>query len=230
MQTHFQIRNVKFDVFSNGVDDERKVFVPMSPEFFTEECRWLTIGIGGRAGAEQFMREKYPNCEVYGVDATNPGNFSKIGNVLQSKVGIDDENEQIIGDKKVKIISFLRVLDEFVHSRLIHYLSIDIESYEMVILRELIGNGKFVNENITFCQIDVELHDPKSEGQHPATVDINRVQWMLDFIAEPSPYMPIFTVSYIRHHKVTFVNVKNSECEKAFKIRSYFNKPGEIEA
>uniref|UniRef100_A0A914Z6S1 Methyltransferase FkbM domain-containing protein n=1 Tax=Panagrolaimus superbus TaxID=310955 RepID=A0A914Z6S1_9BILA len=121
-------------------------------------------------------------------------------------------------------MSLPRILDEFVGSRLVHYLSIDIESYEMIVMPELIGAGKFANENITFCQIDAELHNPKQGGQHPDAEKINRVQWILDFISESSQYLPIFTVFYQPTHKVTFVNFANPECEKAFKISSYLNK------
>uniref|UniRef100_A0A914YGY3 Methyltransferase FkbM domain-containing protein n=1 Tax=Panagrolaimus superbus TaxID=310955 RepID=A0A914YGY3_9BILA len=188
--------------------------------FHQEECRWLTIGIGGLISAEEQVHAKYPNCKIFGVEPGNHGNFTKVGQLLSVGVGIDDYDNS----NGIKVISLPRILDEFVHSRLVHYLSIDIESYEMIVLRELIGNGKFASENIVFCQIDAELHNPKQGGQHPLAENINRVQWILDFLSESSPYIPIFTVSYQPANKVTFINIVNSECEKAFKFSSYLNK------
>uniref|UniRef100_A0AC35FYS5 Methyltransferase FkbM domain-containing protein n=1 Tax=Panagrolaimus sp. PS1159 TaxID=55785 RepID=A0AC35FYS5_9BILA len=193
----------------------------MAPEFSSEECRWLTVGIGGLTGVEEVISKKYPNCKIYGIDPVNPGNFSEIGKLLKVGVGLKDSILPATKeDEGIKIISLPRLLDEFVHSRLIHYLSIDIESYEMIILPEILINGKFGNENITFCQIDIELHDPKKGIPLPEATNLNRAKWVLDFIAESSPYLPIFTVSYTPAHKVTFVNIENHECEKAFKIKS----------
>jgi hypothetical protein len=220
MTTYFSIDYKKLDNFPNGATGERKVFLPMAKDFRKEECRWLTIGIGGLVAAEEQFHAKYPNCKIYGVEPANQGNFSKTGEVLTAGVGLEDNSK----NKDFKIISLPKVLDEFVHSRLVHYLSIDIESYEMIILQELIGTGKFANGNITFCQIDAELHNPKQGGQHELAANINRIKWIIDFLDDSSPYIPIFTVSYLPAHKVTFVNVENSECEKAFKIKSYLEK------
>uniref|UniRef100_A0AC34FKV5 Methyltransferase FkbM domain-containing protein n=1 Tax=Panagrolaimus sp. ES5 TaxID=591445 RepID=A0AC34FKV5_9BILA len=121
-------------------------------------------------------------------------------------------------------MSFTRMLDIFVHSRFVHYLAADIEGMEMIILKELVGHGKLAHENITFCQIDIEMHDPFQETAVPMAKEINRVQWILEFIGETSPYIPIYTIPYPPAHKVTFINFINSECEKAFKIKTLLEK------
>ena len=143
-------------------------------------------------------------------------------------LGIEDNKIMLSVDMKEKgyvkkkdtVISFTRMLDEFVKSRLVHYLAADIEGLEMLILSELIGYGKLSKENITFCQIDIEMHNPTQESLNPLASKINRVQWMLDFVTELSPYLPIYTVPYQPAHKVSFINYVNSECDKAFNISS----------
>lgn len=117
-------------------------------------------------------------------------------------------------------------MDNFVHSRFLHYLTIDIEGYEYIILESLIGTGKFAKENITFCQIDAELHNPKMDTLNPAAKGINSVDWVMEFIRKPSPYVPIFNVPYVYwpHQKITFINVQEPECEKAFQFTRYFYK------
>uniref|UniRef100_A0A914YDK5 Methyltransferase FkbM domain-containing protein n=1 Tax=Panagrolaimus superbus TaxID=310955 RepID=A0A914YDK5_9BILA len=126
----------------------------------------------------------------------------------------------------MKVVELTKLLDEFVESRFIHYLTIDIEGFEYGILRELIGNGQFAKAGIIICQIDAELHNPKFPNAHDSIKQLNPVRFILDFLDTPSPYIPIFNVPYLRHphQKVSFVNIVNPECRRAFKIESYFDR------
>ena len=122
------------------------------------------------------------------------------------------------------MLSLTSILDAFVHSRFLHYLTIDLEGFEYGILEDLVGDGKLAHDNITICQIDAELHNAISSFAHPKIKDLNRVQFILNFLQDGSPYLPIFNVPYKAHphQKVTFINIHDKECEKAFGFSAYF--------
>uniref|UniRef100_A0A914YGH2 Uncharacterized protein n=1 Tax=Panagrolaimus superbus TaxID=310955 RepID=A0A914YGH2_9BILA len=87
LKTHIPINDTQLDFFNNRVNDENKVFLTMAEGYQQKTCKWLTAGIGGSSRAEELVLNKYSNCEIYGVDPTNVGNFSKIGKVLPFGVG-----------------------------------------------------------------------------------------------------------------------------------------------
>ena len=129
--------------------------------------------------------------------------------------------------KAVKVLSLLTILDEFLRTRFIHYLTINIEGFEYKVLEELVGDGRFAKAGVTFCQIDAELHYPDFPKAHSEVRNINSVQFITHFLKNPSPYVPIFNAPYLSfpHQKVTFINIVHPECENAFKISKYFESP-----
>uniref|UniRef100_A0A914PMX8 Methyltransferase FkbM domain-containing protein n=1 Tax=Panagrolaimus davidi TaxID=227884 RepID=A0A914PMX8_9BILA len=231
IKKHIGIDTSEMDNFSNYFFGEKKMFLPMKGE--DDECKWLTIGIGGVASAEELFLKKYPQCSVFGADPADTGNFSSIGQLRPFGVGIEDTNIDLTvmingsyTKKVMKVVSLTNLLDDLVKTRFVHYLTIDIEGFEYIILRELVGNGKFAHSDIVFCQIDAELHHPKFPKAHSSIKKLNAVQFMLDFLQISSPYIPIFNVPYLRHphQKVTFVNVVDPRCKRVFKPQSYFGK------
>uniref|UniRef100_A0AC34F6Y5 Methyltransferase FkbM domain-containing protein n=1 Tax=Panagrolaimus sp. ES5 TaxID=591445 RepID=A0AC34F6Y5_9BILA len=196
-----------------------------------DDCKWLTIGIGGVTLAEELFLKKYPYCSVYGADPADTGNFSKIGNLALFGVGTENSDIQLTVlangsyvHKSTKVITLTKFMDEFMHSRFLHYLTIDIEGLEYLILQELVNNGKFAQDNITICQIDAELHNPKFPNAPEAIKNINPVKFILEFLNPLSPYIPIFNMPYLRHphQKITFVNIVNPRCKRDFKPEAYF--------
>uniref|UniRef100_A0A914PPU6 Methyltransferase FkbM domain-containing protein n=1 Tax=Panagrolaimus davidi TaxID=227884 RepID=A0A914PPU6_9BILA len=141
------------DKIFNGVGDERKVFLPLAEDFPEEECTWLTIGIGGSKTAEEKFHKIYPKCKIYGAEPGNAGKFADVGTLISNGVGIEDgeielsvfENKKYTVVKR-KVISLTNLLDNYPHSRTLHYLTIDIEGYEHIILAELVGSGKFAKD------------------------------------------------------------------------------------
>uniref|UniRef100_A0A914YDL5 Methyltransferase FkbM domain-containing protein n=1 Tax=Panagrolaimus superbus TaxID=310955 RepID=A0A914YDL5_9BILA len=131
-------------------------------------------------------------------------------------------------EKEFKVLSLTTVLDEYIHSRFVHYLTIDIEGFEYKILEQLVGNGKFTKEKsgIVFCQIDAELHSPEMHNIHSAVKNLNPVEFMLHFLQISSPFIPIFNAPYAHypHQKVTFINIENPECEAAFGFSLFLNQ------
>ena len=57
--------------------------------------------------------------------------------------------------------SLIDILDQHVHSRLIHFATMDIEGYEYVLMKAMLRGGPFHDAGLVFCQLDVELHVPK---------------------------------------------------------------------
>ena len=87
MGAYTAIGEKNMDVVFNGLSGERKVYLPLSPDFPQSECKWLTIGIGGNTRAEKFFKEKYPQCTFYGVDPGNVAGFDEVGKVFPFGVG-----------------------------------------------------------------------------------------------------------------------------------------------
>jgi len=58
-----------YDSFHMGRFKESKYFLPM--EKYSKNCLWLTIGIGGDDLVEKEFKQKYPQCQVYGVEPSN---------------------------------------------------------------------------------------------------------------------------------------------------------------
>uniref|UniRef100_A0A914QP01 Methyltransferase FkbM domain-containing protein n=1 Tax=Panagrolaimus davidi TaxID=227884 RepID=A0A914QP01_9BILA len=221
------------DNFPNNLNDENKIFLPLNNR--NEECKWLTIGIGDVTNSERLFKMKYPNCAVYGVEPSSPGNFSNVGKVIPYGIGFNDNDAKISMkvngtyiEQNFKVLSLTTVLDKYIHSRFVHYLTIDIEGFEYKILEQLVGSGNLTEEKtgIVFCQIDAELHNPQMHNAHSAVRNIlNPVEFMLNFLQDSSPFIPIFNAPYTHHphQKVTFINIENPECEAAFGFTSFFN-------
>lgn len=119
-------------------------------------------------------------------------------------------------------MSLPNLLENEIGSKLIHYLSIDTEGYEYIILKELVGTGKFARSGIEFCQIDAELHNPKYHRAHTAVKELNSADFQQHFLQASSPYLPVYKIIYRPHQKITYINIENPECEKAFKFSKYF--------
>uniref|UniRef100_A0A914E1V9 Methyltransferase FkbM domain-containing protein n=1 Tax=Acrobeloides nanus TaxID=290746 RepID=A0A914E1V9_9BILA len=211
-----------------GRYDEKKKFLPLAKNFSQEECKWLTIGIGGDTLVEKQFKQKYPKCQLYGVEPSPSQfiDFDKYGTVIPYGVGIeastipliirDDTNSYVT--KNVSVIPLEKLLDRFLHTRTVHYMTIDIEGFEYSILNELLPGKAFAKQNVTFCQIDAELH---SDIINDKNVVVNLQQFLKKFTDYPSPYLPIFTTPFLAHEKVTFINVESEECEKAFNFKKF---------
>uniref|UniRef100_A0A914YD84 Methyltransferase FkbM domain-containing protein n=1 Tax=Panagrolaimus superbus TaxID=310955 RepID=A0A914YD84_9BILA len=114
-------------------------------------------------------------------------------------------------EKKVKVYALSDLLDKFVKSRLVQYMTIDIEGFEYGILEALLRSKKLYNEGVTFCQIDAELHSNRTKIQNI----------LHKFDAKDSPYLPIHSKKFNIHEKVTWLNIEREECRQAFDINQF---------
>ena len=87
IEAHVPIDENKMDVAFNGLSGEKKVYLPLSPRFPQDQCKWLTIGIGGNTKAEKIFKKRYPGCSFYGVDPGEIADFATIGKVFPYGVG-----------------------------------------------------------------------------------------------------------------------------------------------
>lgn len=70
----------------------------------------------------------------------------------------------------------------------------------------------FLNFWLKFIfQIDAELHSDKTK--------IREIMHKYD--SKNSQFLPIFTRPFFTHEKVTWINIKNEECRKAFNIQQF---------
>ena len=77
------------DKFRMGRFGEDKVFLPLKSSFPQNECNWITVGIGGDDQVERLFKEKYPDCRVFGVEASPDqyAHFDIYGTVIPFGVG-----------------------------------------------------------------------------------------------------------------------------------------------
>uniref|UniRef100_A0A914PDT5 Methyltransferase FkbM domain-containing protein n=1 Tax=Panagrolaimus davidi TaxID=227884 RepID=A0A914PDT5_9BILA len=154
-------KNITFDTFYMGRLGENKIFLPLKKSFNQSECKWLTIGIGGTCNAEKMFKQKYPNSAIFGIEPSKDqyANFMDFGTVIPFAVGAVNGsfNITVREGKKYKIIqmpviALSDLLDKFLQTRIIHFMTIDIEGFEFNILQELLQNRILHNKGIVFCQ------------------------------------------------------------------------------
>lgn len=87
IKTYIPVNDWQFDNIYNGAGGEKKVFLPLDPDYPQDECKWLTIGIGGDTIAEETFKKKYPKCKFFGADPGHTGNFAEIGTLIPNGVG-----------------------------------------------------------------------------------------------------------------------------------------------
>ncbi|KAE9549372.1 hypothetical protein FO519_007416 [Halicephalobus sp. NKZ332] len=203
-----------------GRFNEIKVFVPMKSEYDQANCHWLTVGIGGDTLVEKEFKTKYPECKIYGVEASPDQylNFADYGTIIPFGVAVENgsfpltlrEGEKYI-TKNITVLSMASLLDEFIGTRKIHYMTIDIEGFEYSILEQLPNGRTLAEQGIVFCQIDAELHDFKNDKEKIK-------KFLHQFDMENSDYVPIYSSPFLTHQKVTFVNFRDEECLEAFDL------------
>jgi len=236
VEKHTTIRKHNYLILKTGAYEEEKYFLleRLQGQLATEACRWLTIGIGGITEAEKAFRQLFPKCEIYGIEA-NPDqavDFNQFGHVIPHAVGPRHGNFTLrllqkhlhggYGNQRVSVRPLHEVLDEFVHSRLIHFATLDIEGVEYPILNELKYGGVFDEAKVIFCQIDVELHFGV-ESRHILASNFSFSAFYKDFLLN-SPYVPVFATNFVQHRKVTFLHEHHPDCLRLFGLRKYYVK------
>ncbi len=79
-------------------------------------------------------------------------------------------------------------------------------------------DGIFAKENVRFCQLDIELHNPSWK---PRAFHFGK--FFQDFIRHTG-YIPVYGERFIgMHNKVTLIDGSGyGECEKMFAFSKYF--------
>ena len=118
--------------------------------------------------------------------------------------------------KNVTVLPFYELLDSYVGQRLVHYMTIDIEGFEYSILNEILPGRKLASQEISFCQIDAELHNVRLDSNQ-STRD-----FVQQFLSPESNYLPVYYSLFLgMHHKITFININREECRQMFDMTKY---------
>ncbi|KAK0394986.1 hypothetical protein QR680_001045 [Steinernema hermaphroditum] len=231
VRKHSKVDESSFEGFHMGRLDEIKYFLPITSGFDKRQCRWLTIGIGGDSRVEKELKEKYPECAVYGIEPVDQqvSDFGKYGTVIPRAVGPTSDNLPMkVRNEKggydtvtLHIEPLSKLLDQFVQTRLIHYATLDIEGFEFPILESMRTDGVIHKENVVLCQLDVELHN-RIQGNHVLDADFDVNQFLGDFVLN-SPYTPIRFSPFLHHIKMTAIRLDVPACQEAFGWSSYFS-------
>ena len=76
-----------FEAFHMGRYEEKKYFFPLADP--SASCNWLTIGVGGDSQVEKEFKQKYPQCNVFGIEPSDDqkSDFEKYGTIIPHAVG-----------------------------------------------------------------------------------------------------------------------------------------------
>uniref|UniRef100_A0A914W3X3 Methyltransferase FkbM domain-containing protein n=1 Tax=Plectus sambesii TaxID=2011161 RepID=A0A914W3X3_9BILA len=227
-----KVKNSDFLQLHMGRFDEIKYFLPIPDAFKNDDlvpCYWLTIGVGGDTLVEKEMKTLYPKCKIFGVEPSPDQylDFEKYGTIIPLAIGIKPGNLTMrlrkgTGYKNVivPITPMFQVLDDHVGSRLVHFATLDIEGFEYPILDALKHGKPIESTGVRFCQIDVELHAEENQLQHMGA-NFTFTDYWRSFLAN-SPYLPLKSVKFLTHRKVTLVNMDDLICRRLFQFDKYF--------
>lgn len=94
--------------------------------------------------------------------------------------------------------------------------------YEYVIFGHLFDGNQVLFYGVTICQIEIKLYNPELITLYPHLKSISISDFMLTFLQQKSPYVPVYTKNYGGFQKVTFINSEVAACQRAFGFYKYF--------
>lgn len=88
LNAYISVKKANIEEFDVGMFSELKYFLP-PVERGIDDCRWVTMGIGGISQVEELFHKKYPNCKIFGIEPIkeNYANFTSIGKIIPYGVG-----------------------------------------------------------------------------------------------------------------------------------------------
>uniref|UniRef100_A0A914VKT7 Methyltransferase FkbM domain-containing protein n=1 Tax=Plectus sambesii TaxID=2011161 RepID=A0A914VKT7_9BILA len=232
IEKHTKVKESDFFQLHMGRLGEIKYFLPVPDAFKNDDlvpCYWLTIGVGGDTQVEKEMKAAYPKCKIFGVEPSPDQylDFEKYGTIIPLAIGIKPGNLSMRLRKgnsyknvNVPITPMFQLLDDNVGSRLIHFATLDIEGFEYPIIDALKYGKPIESTGVRFCQIDIELHAENHQLQHMGD-DFDFANYWRSFLAN-SAYLPLKSVKFLSHRKVTLVNVEDFVCRRLFQFDKYF--------
>ena len=87
IKTHIGIDESLMDNFQGDIQQDKKMFLPLSSDYPQKHCKWLTIGIGGSDSSERMFKETYPRCRLARNEPVSEGKFNEIGKVIPYGIG-----------------------------------------------------------------------------------------------------------------------------------------------
>ncbi|KAI1697552.1 hypothetical protein DdX_18439 [Ditylenchus destructor] len=237
LNQHIPIKKYELDTLK-AINVEYKYFLPMDKSYYADQskdCIWLTAGIGNNTQAEREFLKLYPKCKFFGIELVpaNVADYGTFGKVINTGIGFDGK-EKIVDKytdyagtvhRNLKIRPFVNILDQDVGSRLMHYAAIDIDGFEFPMLKEFGDSGQYHLNGVVICQMDIEWH---AEIKDVVKDDFEFGTYMRQLFQDATSYLPIFAEPYSPGHpwaiKMTMINIKNSECELAFRFSKYFER------
>jgi hypothetical protein len=127
-------------------------------------------------------------------------------------------------DASLEIHSLEEIIANFLPSRFIDFLTIDIEGTEYRILPDLEKTASSIHKDIVICQIDVELHDPTFQRLAMPRDWKFELFWK-KFILNSS-FLPVkVSKVFDLHYKITFVNFESVKCVENLHAHQLFLIP-----
>ncbi|KAI1715906.1 hypothetical protein Ddc_10827 [Ditylenchus destructor] len=225
LNQHIPIKKYDMDNLK-AINVEYKHFLPMDKAYYADQskdCIWLTAGIGKNTQAEREFLKLYPKCKFFGIELVpeNVADFGTFGKVINAGIGFDG----LPVPNNLKMKNFVKILDQDVGRRFMHYASIDIDGWEFPMLKEFGDSGQYSLNGVVICQMDIEWH---AEIKDVVRDDFEFGTYMRKLFQDASSYLPIFAEPYHPGHpwaiKMTMINIKNTECELAFRYSKYFER------
>lgn len=214
-----------------GYFDETKVFLDYrdsSKEIGSRLCRSMTVGIGNDIMAEKELKNKYPECQLYGLEpAQDQGSlFLNVGTYVPYGLSVEGgeinltvrEPNNKFSIQKMLTISMKQLVQLYTNNQPFHFAIMDIEGGEYTLLPQFHSDGLFSPDRgmPIFCQFDIEFHAFSRKQFIQSSTEF--YEFMYAFITR-SYFVPIAGKDYMKGDltkKVTFLNTKAKICKQLF--------------
>lgn len=178
-------------------------------------CTEVTLGIGRDIEAELLLRKAQPHCKFYGADPIKISGtvFRELGPYFElavsAQAGYITASVLEYGDyhdKNVSTVTLVDFLTQYINTTTVDYLLMDNEGAEYRLFPQLLRGGPIEANNISICQLSVEMHKGKQYGSDDAKYS----RMILDSIANSS-FLPIWSEDHT-HIRSFYVNVADPYC------------------
>ncbi|KAI6198575.1 Methyltransf-21 domain-containing protein [Aphelenchoides besseyi] len=200
--------------------DENKFFLPFSNP--NSICHHVTVGVGGVWDGEKSLRNKYPQCELLGIDPSYENHrivesiprSTFLHAALHEKGG--NLSADLLDDKgyyRGKVVPhrpFYEVLIQTTNGHTIDFMTIDTEGAEFSLLKTIHSQRHLFAK---ICQFNMEIHYARKHYE----VSLDEFDELFNSFLDKAHFV-LLNVAYrgVELRQLFFLNVGDEECIQKF--------------
>lgn len=180
------------------------------------DCVEVTLGIGNDIEAEEKLRDIVPFCRFFGADpiAKSGKVFEKLGQYYELAVGWQAGNltANVLENnhyhlKTVPTITFADFLKNYAKVDHVDYAFLDNEGPEYGMFEQFLPGGELATNDVSICQISVEMHGPIGLYQMEKKFDS-----LITGLVNSTAFLPFWSARPMNHMRSYYVNIRDKYC------------------